>query len=253
MGVRLLKTGLKELDPRSKLVLVLCLSTLGVFIQDIWVLTAVISISMVLSAASGSRLFALVKKFRRILWLFVAIAIIQSIFSPSGRVLVNLGGIKLITVGGLYKGVAMVLRMSIVMVSATIMATSNYREIVQGLVQWRIPYEIAFMVSVAIRFLPLLTEEIKNVVTAVQLRGIELDKIPVRQRLKVYSYLIMPVVSGAVIKSRELATTMETRAFRAYPKRTSYMVLTMQRADYAVIIISIAVSILTLMFYFYAL
>jgi energy-coupling factor transport system permease protein len=42
----------------------------------------------------------------------------------------------------------------------------------------RIPYEIAFMVSVAIRFLPLLTDEIKNVVTAVQLRGIELDKIP---------------------------------------------------------------------------
>ena len=148
----MLKTGLKGLDPRSKLVLVLCLSTLGVLIQDIRVLTAVLSVSMVLSVAAGSRLFALVKKFRRILWLFVAIAIIQSIFSPSGRVLVNLGGIKLITVGGLYKGVAMVLRMSIVMVSATIMATSNYREIVQGLVQWRIPYEIAFMVSVAIRF-----------------------------------------------------------------------------------------------------
>ena len=248
----MLKTGLKGLDPRSKLVLVLCLSTLGVVIQDIWVLTAVLSVSMVLSAASGSRLFALVKKFRRILWLFVAIAVIQSIFSPSGKVLASLGGIKLITAGGLYKGVAMVLRMSIVMVSATIMATSNSREIVQGLVQWRIPYEIAFMVSVAIRFLPLLTEEIKNVVTAVQLRGIELDKIPVRQRLKVYSYLIMPVVSGAVIKSRELATAMETRAFRAYPKRTSYMVLTMQNADYAVIIISIAVSILMLIFYFQA-
>lgn len=247
----MLKTGLKGLDPRSKLVLVLCLSTLGVLIQDIRVLTAVLSVSTALSAASGSRLFALVKKFRRILWLFVAIAIIQSIFSPSGRVLVHLGGIKLVTVGGLYKGVAMVLRMSIVMVSATIMATSNSREIVQGLVQWRIPYEIAFMVSVAIRFLPLLTEEIKNVVTAVQLRGIELDKIPVRQRLKVYSYLIMPVVSGAVIKSRELATAMETRAFRAYPKRTSYMVLTMQRADYAVIIISMAVSIFTLIFYFH--
>jgi energy-coupling factor transport system permease protein len=80
---------------------------------------------MVLSAASGSRLFVLINKFRRILWLFVAIAVIQSVFAPSGRALVNLGGIKLITAGGLYKGVAMVLRMSIVMVSATIMATSN--------------------------------------------------------------------------------------------------------------------------------
>ncbi|MGI6704022.1 MAG: energy-coupling factor transporter transmembrane component T family protein [Clostridia bacterium] len=241
-----MKTGLKGLDPRSKLVLVLCLSTLGVFIQDIGILTAVLCASIVLSAASGSRLFVLIKKFRRILWLFVAIAVIQSVFAPSGRALVNLGGIKLITAGGLYKGVAMVLRMSIVMVSATIMATSNSREIVQGLVQWKVPYEIAFMVSVAIRFLPLLTDEIKNVVTAVQLRGIELDRIPARQRLKVYSYLIMPVVSGAVIKSRELATTMETRAFRAYPKRTSYMVLTMNRNDYAVITTSLVISILTL-------
>jgi energy-coupling factor transport system permease protein len=248
----LLKTGLKRLDPRSKLVLVLCLSTLGVFIQNIGVLAAVLLISMVLSTASGSRLFVLIKKFRRILWLFVAIAIIQSVFAPSGRVLMHLGEIKIITAGGLYKGVAMMLRMSIVMVSATIMATSNSREIVQGLVQWKVPYEIAFMVSVAIRFLPLLTDEVKNVVTAVQLRGIELDRIPARQRLKVYSYLIMPVVSGAVIKSRELATTMETRAFRAYPKRTSYMVLTMNRLDYAVIITSLIISVLTLVLYLQA-
>lgn len=244
-----MKTGLKELDPRSKLVMVLCLSTLGVFIQDIKILAAVLFAVIVLSATAGSKLFMLVKKLRRILWLFVAIAVIQSIFAPSGKILLNLGGIKLITSGGLYKGVAMVLRMSIVMVSATIMATSNSREIVQGLVQWRIPYEIAFMVSVSIRFLPLLVDEIKNVVTAVQLRGIELDKIPARQRLKVYSYLIMPVVSGAVIKSRELATTMETRAFRAYPKRTSYMALTMQRIDYVVIFTSLIISILTLTFY----
>jgi len=245
-----LKTGLEGLDPRTKLVLVLCLSSLGVFIQDISILAAVLGISAILSAASGIRLFMMFKKFRRILWLFLAIAVIQSVFAPSGSILLSLGGIKVITAGGLYKGASMVFRMSIVMVSATIMATSNSREIVQGLVQWKIPYEIAFMVSVAIRFLPLLTDEIKNVVTAVQLRGIELDRIPVRQRLKVYSYLIMPVVSGAIIKSRELATTMETRAFRAYPKRTSYMVLTMQRADHFIIFISLSLSILTFVFYF---
>ena len=120
-----MKTGLKDLDPRTKLVMVLCLSTLGVFIQDVIILAAVLCVSVVLSAASGSRLFVLIKKFRHILWLFVAIAIIQSVFAPSGRILLSLGGIKLITAGGLYKGVAMVLRMSVVMVSATIMATSN--------------------------------------------------------------------------------------------------------------------------------
>ena len=196
--------------------LVLCLSTLGVLIQDIRVLTAVLSVSMVLSAASGIRLFALVKKFRRILWLFVAIAIIQSIFSPSGRVLVSLGGIKLITVGGLYKGVAMVLRMSIVMVSATIMATSNYREIVQGLCSGGYPMKLPLWCRWLLGFCPFNRRD-KKCGNSGASRGIELDKIPVRQRLKVYSYLIMPVVSEAVIKSGN-CTAMETRAFRAYPK-----------------------------------
>ncbi|MDI6705720.1 MAG: energy-coupling factor transporter transmembrane component T [Bacillota bacterium] len=245
-----MKTAVNGMDPRTKLVIVLCLSTLGVFIQDIYMLTGVLLISGVLSTAFGSPLFSVVKKMRRILGLFVAIAVVQSIFAPSGESLLSIGGFTLITGGGFMKGISMVLRMSIVLVSATIMSTSNSREIIQGLVQWRIPYEIAFMVSVGIRFLPTLSEEMKNVVTAIQLRGVDLDKIPYKQRFKIYSCLVMPVVSGAMIKSRELSTAMETRAFRAYPKRTSYMILSMKPRDYATIIMSLIAGVVVLLCYY---
>ncbi len=235
-------TAAAKLDPRSKLVIVLCLSTLGVFIQDIYILAGVLAASILLSVCFGSRLFSVVMKMKRILWLFVAIAVIQSVFSPAGKVLLSIGSIDLLTSGGLTKGVVTVLRMTIILVSATIMTTSNSREIIQGFVQWKVPYEIAFMVSVAVRFMPLLAEEIKNVIVAMQLKGIELDKIPVKERIKIYSYLIMPVVSGVMIKSRDLSTAMETRAFRAFPRRTSYMVLRMNCGDYLVIISSIVLT-----------
>jgi energy-coupling factor transport system permease protein len=174
----------------------------------------------------------------------------QSIFVPSGSILFSVGRLSLITTGGLIKGVMMVLRMTIVLVSASIMTTSTSREIVQGFVQWKVPYEIAFMVSVAVRFLPMLTEEIRDTLTALQLRGVEIKRIPAGKRIRVYSYLFMPVILGTIVKSQELSTAMEMRAFRAYPKRTSYMVLKMNPRDYAVIAASIIACTAVLVVYY---
>lgn len=243
-------TLVKNLDPRSKLVIVLCLSSLGVFILNIYMLAGVFVLSVLAALSLGCNLISIAKKMKRILIFLAVIAIIQSIFSPSGRVLISLGGLSIITSGGLIKGIMLMLRMCIIVVSAAIMTTSRSREIVQGLVQWKIPYEIAFMVSVAIRFLPLLTNEMRDTLTAIQLRGVELKKIPAGKRIKIYSYVFMPVVIGAIIKSQELSTAMEMRAFRAYPKRTSYMVLKMKPRDYIVISVSLVLSIATLVIYY---
>ena len=126
----------------------------------------------------------------------------------------------------------------IIIFSATIVISSSYREIVQGLVQLKIPYEIAFMVSVGIRFLPMLRNEFKDVMTAIQLRGVDFKKIPIKKRVRVYSYVFTPVVAGAIKKAQKLSIAMETRAFRAFPNRTSYLVLKMTARDHIVIVFS---------------
>jgi energy-coupling factor transport system permease protein len=56
--------------------------------------------------------------------------------------------------------------------------------------------------------------------------------------MKVYSYIFTPVIAGAVNKAQKLSIAMETRAFRAYPKRTSYLVLQMMLKDYMVTAVS---------------
>jgi energy-coupling factor transport system permease protein len=94
------------------------------------------------------------------------------------------------------------------------------------------------MVSVGIRFLPMLRNEFRDVITAIQLRGVELKRIPLKKRIRVYSYIFTPIVAGAINKARKLSIAMETRAFRAYPDRTSYLILKLIARDYIVIIVS---------------
>lgn len=136
------------------------------------------------------------------MYVLLAIAVIQSVFSAGGRTLIEVGELVILTTVGLQKGLEFVIRIMIIILSATIITTSNSREIVQGLVQWKLPYEIAFMVSIGIRFLPILIEEIKDSVIAIQLRGIEIEKIPLRERFRVYSYLFTPVFVSTIIRAQ---------------------------------------------------
>lgn len=227
------------LDPRVKLIIVLSLSTTAVFIKDVYYLGGILLISITISILFNSPLLSLINKFKRMLWLIVSLIFIQSIFIADGTSIITLGDITFLTIQGIMKGLQLVLRMLIIIISASIMATNTSREIVQGLVQWRIPYEIAFMVSIAIRFLPMLTDEIRDVVIAIQLRGIELEKIPLRKRIKIYSYVLMPIVANTMVKARKLSTAMEMRGFGVNENRTSYHTLQMRRIDYTVIVITI--------------
>ena len=50
------------------------------------------------------------------------------------------------------------------------------------MIRFGVPYEIAFMVLMAIRFLPVLGEEVRDALTAIQLRGVKIKEIPLGQK-----------------------------------------------------------------------
>lgn len=224
-----------SIDPRTKLIIVLCLSTLAIFIKDILFLGGVLLITIIISLFFRIDIPRVLRGTRRLLYVILAIAIIQSIFSTGGQVLIGVGKLTILTTAGLQKGLEFIIRIIIIILSATIITTSNSREIIQGLVQWGLPYEIAFMVSIGIRFLPILTREIKDSMVAIQLRGIEIEKIPLKKRLYIYSYLFTPILVSTIIRAQKLSMSVEMRGFRAYEQRTSYMVLKMSYIDYLII------------------
>jgi len=223
-----------SLDPRTKLYLVLCLSTLCVVVGDLRLLLAILLAAALALIAAGGSITGMTGKLKQFVLLFLIIVVVQSIFTRGGAAVLRLGQVNIITDMGLVRGTQTLLRFLIVLISAALMTTSNPRDIIQGMIQLKIPPEIAFMVTMAIRFLPLLRDEAVDILTAIQLRGVNLKKIPLLRRLKMYTYLLAPLITSVLLKAGDLSLAMEMRAFRAYPRRTSLRTLVLQRADYAV-------------------
>ena len=238
-----------EFDPRTKLIIVMCISTLGIIIKDSLPLFLILILTILIAKLFKVNLKRSFKKTKRLIYVVILIAIIQSIFSTEGRILLSAGNFIILNTTGLAKSMQFILRMMIIIFSVTIIATSNSREIVQGFVQWGLPYDIAFMVALGIRFLPLLTEEIKDSLTAIQLRGIEINNIPIRKRISLYSYIFTPILVGTILKAEKLSIAIEMRGFRAYDNRTSYLVLKMSKIDYLIISISVFFTVFSIVFY----
>ena len=98
------------------------------------------------------------------------------------------------------------------------MAGENSRRVIAGLTQIGVPYMFAFMMMTALRFIPEFGAVFADALVSIQLRGVELKKVPLGRKLRLYGYLLLPVTADAVVKSQDLAIAMEARGFGAQKK-----------------------------------
>ena len=237
-------------DPRTRLCFVLCLSSLSIMLNSPLWLAGVFVITLVIAAFFGKGFASSIRFVRWVLYMAVFLLVLQSVFGIGNRVFLQVGGITLLTDYGINAAVLFALRMSVIIISASILLCENSRRMVQAMVQMRLPYEIAFMVSTAIRFMRMLSEEMSNSLLAIQLRGVNLKKIPVRKRVMVYTYLLLPVLSGAIFKARQLSLSLELRGFRLSHQRTSYFRLEMTKKDRLIIAVTILFTVILIVAYF---
>ena len=238
------------IDPRTRLLLVICLTSLAIIFNSITASGMLLLATVLLCLVFGRVGIKVFFRAKWLLWFFVLMAVIQSIFSPDDRVLLSAFGLSLVSAGGLALGACFLCRMAVIIFSAGILAEAGSRAMVQGLVALKLPYELAFMTTCALSFLPMIAADMKDSLTALELRGVELSKLSFTRRIKVYTYLIIPVLEGIIVKAKELSCAMEMRAFRAYDKRTSYVTLSLSAKDYMIMALSLAGVAGSLVLYF---
>jgi len=240
----------ENIDPRVKIFIVMCISTLAILINDIKYLSYVLSISIIFTVGFKVNLYIVIKKFKRLFQMIFIIVIIQSIFNSEGAILISVFKITLLTDIGLIKGIEYILRMLIIISSALILSTSSSVVLLQGLIKCKIPYELAFMVCIGLRFIPILSEEIKDTFIAIQIRGIDIKKLKLKKKLELVSITLMPVVISTIDKSKKLSASIESRGFRKYLTRTSIYELKFSLKDFILIFSIIALSSLIVFSYF---
>jgi len=209
------------------------LSSFAVIIRESVVLmSGLFAITLICAIAIGVNFNNLWRKLKRLFKLLFFVAVLRSIFMPSGSVLLELWGIRFLTVGGILTGTLVLLRLALFVISGAMFTCYSVRILIQGMVQIKMPYEIAYMVSIGVRFVPQLVEELKDSLTALQLRGVVIEELKLKKKLSLYTYLILPTIVSSMQNAKELAMSMEMRAFRAEQERTSYFELTFRPSDF---------------------
>jgi energy-coupling factor transport system permease protein len=232
-------------DPRTKLFVVLCLSTAAVAFpewQNLLRVTLVgIGFGWVFSVPFGS----LLRRFSRILTLFFGLIVVQSLFTHQGEAILQIARVPILTTVGLERGLAYLFRVVIILLSGSILATSSMRDLLQALQQLKLPYVIGLMTAIGVKFLPIFVAEVQDAFVAMQLRGIDVKHLKLRKRIQVIAYLFIPLILSTLDKAERLAATIESRGFRTGAKRSHYRKLKLRRQDLICMMIVPMVMLLT--------
>ncbi len=234
-----------SLDPRAKILFLL------VFIVDVFVATnfyqylflGVLVIFMIL--LSGISIFYYIKGIKS-LWILIALTAIFQIFSGSGRVLLVFGPLR-ITDLAIINTSFIVLRLILIILSASMLTlTTSPIQIADGIEgimsKMRFPkewsHDFSMMMSIAFRFIPVLSVEADHIVRAQLSRGAKFDSGGLIQRAKGMVPLIIPLFVGAIKMADDLAIAMEARCYRGATGRTKYRQMVFSAPDYFIVLSS---------------
>ncbi|WP_030160028.1 energy-coupling factor transporter transmembrane protein EcfT [Glycomyces sp. NRRL B-16210] len=185
---------------------------------------------------TGIRIGALAHRLR---WLWLAagtVVIVNAIFAAeqTGRILITLGPLT-ISEDALVGGVAIGLR---VLVAATagvlVFATTDPTDLADALTQQlKAPPRFTLGSLAALRLLPLLAAEWRQITTARRARGLEGGWNPLR-RARLFASTMFTLLVGAIRRAGRLAAAMDARGFDSQTPRTYARVQRMRPADWAV-------------------
>ena len=111
-------------------------------------------------------------------------------------------------------------------------STTNPSEFAASLNKLGVKYSVAYSVALALRYIPDVQQEYREISQAQQARGIEMSKkASVVQRLRSASSILIPLILSSMEKIEVVSNAMELRSFGKHKKRTWYMARPFRTAD----------------------
>ena len=228
-----------RLDPRVKLVATL-VYIIAIFIVDsipgYFCAAAVVCIAVALSKVPVR---FIVKGLRPIMLILLITVLFNMILTP-GEILVSIWKIN-ITREGLRIGITMALRLVLLITGTSLMTltttpnnlTDAMERLLRTLMRIKVPvHEIAMMMSIALRFIPILLEETDIIMKAQMARGADFENGNLIKRAKALVPILVPLFISAFRRANDLAMAMEARCYSGGAGRTRMKPLVYARRDY---------------------
>lgn len=230
---------LHKLDPRVKLLGTLLFVITLFFpksLLSLGIATAFLILIVKLSKVPVSMMIRGVKP----LFIIICFSAIINMISVSGDMLVKIGPIT-IAKQGLWMAFYLVVRLVYLVIGSSVMTfTTTPNQLTDGLEKGfhflkivHVPvHEIAMMMSIALRFIPILTEELDKIMKAQMSRGVDFESGNILERGKKLIPVLVPLFIAAIRRASDLAMAMDARCYNGGEGKTRLHPLIYEKRDY---------------------
>lgn len=241
------KSPIHNLDARLKLVLTF-VYIVSIFFCKNFVSLGVSLVYLVIAVLlSRISLKLIAKSLKPIVIIVLLTSVLQIFYNNDGTVLFRRGWFE-ITTGGLIMAVFTSVRIvALVLASSLLTYTTSPTLLTDAIERLFSPlkkikinvHTIAMMMTIALRFIPLLIDEVDKIMSAQKARGAQLDSGGVLKRGQALVPVFIPLFVNAFTRAYDLAFAMECRCYRGGEGRTRLRVMKFCKRDYAAIAITV--------------
>ncbi len=233
------KSKIHSLDPRTKILGVIFLVIVLFMLENFISYFFMMSVVYVLIKTSKVPPKMLIKGLRGILFIALFTTVLNVFFTQGETVLLSVGSVT-ITLEGVFTAIKTVLRLTLLifissimtLTTAPIILTDGIESLLKPFKKVGVPaHEIAMMMTIALRFIPTLMEELEKIMKAQMSRGAEFDTGGVLKKAKSLIPVLVPLFISSFRRSDELAMAMEARCYRGDIGRTRMKVLKYSKLD----------------------
>ncbi len=243
---------LHRMDPRTKICL-LVFQIVAIFLANnlySYLLVTAFTFAIILLSRVPVKMYF--KGLKPLLFVIIFTALLNIFLTPGTKIYIY--GFKTpITFEGLILAGKMALRLVLlIMASSTLTYTTSPIVLTDGIEKLLKPfsklglptYELAMMMSIAIRFIPTLIEETDKISMAQKARGADFESGSLLNRVKALAPMLVPLFISAFRRADDLAVAMECRCYQGGEKRTRLNEIHFSRLDFLSILIFLVFFIL---------
>lgn len=184
--------------------------------------------------------------------IFIFSGILNIFIVKTGRILfylfsipITFDGVNFTILFSTRLSLAMLIGLTVLLTFTPTRLTQACASIISPLKVFKLPtQEIAFIMTLALRFLPTLSKEAKAISIAQTARGGSIKNGSLKKRLQAMTSLIIPGFAGVIRHAYNLGLALDSRCYIPQEARTHFHVLKIRFRDIALAIFSIIITIL---------
>lgn len=253
------ESRIHALDPRVKIVAVL-VYLISLFLFDRFAGYVVVTMFLVAVVSMSRVPFSYISKGLKPVLVLICFTAFFNIFFTKGDVAFQWefmsGHAVTVTWQGLRKGLFMILRLIYLVIGSSLLTytttpnklTDGIESLLKPLNRIKVPvHDLAMMMSLALRFIPILLEEANRIIRAQSARGADFDEGKLTERLRAMVSILVPLLVSSTRRAYELALAMEARCYRGGEGRTKMKPLKYRQSDmlsYLILIVYIGIILI---------